>query len=80
MLNALVEHEELCRNLSLQAESDSAVPEQLIAGIVSRHFAVLSEVIETDAWHRVLEALVRELMESDLLSFHTDKLRYLPVE
>jgi hypothetical protein len=31
----------------------------------------LSECSETDAWHRVLETLVRELTESDLLSFHT---------
>lgn len=71
MLNALVEREELCRKLSLLAESDAVVPEQQIAGIVSRHFAALSGHSETDAWHRVLESLVRELTESDLLSFHT---------
>ena len=68
MLNALVEREELCRKLSLQAESDVAVPEQQIAGIVSRYFSALSERSETGAWHRVL---VRELTESGLLSFHT---------
>ncbi|EDC2918756.1 hypothetical protein GAD60_21730 [Salmonella enterica] len=71
MLNALVEREELCRKLSLQAESDAAVPEQQIAGIVSRYFSALSERSETGAWHRVLEVLVRELTESGLLSFHT---------
>ncbi|EBB6210911.1 MULTISPECIES: hypothetical protein [unclassified Salmonella] len=71
MLNALVEREELCRKLSLQAGSDAAVPEQQIAGIVSRYFAALSGHSETDAWHRVLESLVHELTESDLLSFHT---------
>lgn len=71
MLNALVEREELCRKLSPQAESDAAVPEQQIAGIVSRYFSALSERSETDAWHRVLEVLVRELTESGLLSFHT---------
>jgi hypothetical protein len=71
MLNALVEREELCRKLSPVADSGIAVPEQQIAGIVSRHFAALSEHSETLAWHRVLEGLVRELTESDLLSFHT---------
>ncbi|EDT8279609.1 hypothetical protein GZ08_004257 [Salmonella enterica subsp. enterica serovar Javiana] len=71
MLNALVEREELCRKLSLQTESDAAVPEQQIAGIVSRYFSALSERSETGAWHRVLEVLVRELTESSLLSFHT---------
>ncbi|STU33261.1 Uncharacterised protein [Klebsiella pneumoniae] len=71
MLNALVEREELCRKLSLQAGSDAAVPEQQIAGIVSRYFSALSERSETVAWHRVLEGLVRELTESGLLSFHT---------
>lgn len=70
MLNALVEREELCRKLSLQAENDAAVPEQQIAGIVSRYFSALSAHSETDIWHRVLEVLVRELTESDLLSFH----------
>lgn len=64
MLNALVEREELWRKLSLQAESDAAVPEQQIAGIVSRYFSALSERSETGAWHR-------ELTESGLLSFHT---------
>lgn len=71
MLNALVEREELCSKLSLQAENDVAVPEQQIAGIVSRYFSSLSERSETDAWHRVMEVLVRELTESGLLSFHT---------
>lgn len=64
MLNALVEREELCRKLSPVADSG-------IAGIVSRHFAALSEHSETVTWHRVLEALIRELIESDLLSFHS---------
>lgn len=71
MLNALVEREELCRKLSLQTEDDTVVPEQQIAGIVSRHFAALSGHSETDAWYRVLEALVLELTDADLLSFHT---------
>ncbi|WP_330451553.1 hypothetical protein [Pantoea agglomerans] len=71
MLNALVEREELCRKLSLQAENGDAVPEQQIAGIVSRYFSALSERSETGAWHRVLEVIVRELTESGLLSFHT---------
>lgn len=71
MLNALVEREELCRKLSLQTENSDAVPEQQIAGIVSRYFSALSEPSETSAWHRVLEVLVRELTESGLLSFHT---------
>lgn len=71
MLNALVEHEELCRKLSLQTENGDAVPEQQIAGIVSRNFSALSERSETCDWHRVLEVLVRELTESGLLSFHT---------
>ncbi|EAM5964802.1 hypothetical protein GFW03_15325 [Salmonella enterica] len=71
MLNALVEREELCRKLSLQTENGDAVPEQQIAGIVSRYFSALSELSETSAWHRVLEGLVRELTESGLLSFHT---------
>ncbi|MBN0647024.1 hypothetical protein JTM27_38070, partial [Pseudomonas aeruginosa] len=71
MLNALVEREELCRKLSLQTENSDAVPEQQIAGIVSRYFSALSERSETGAWHRVLEGLVRELTESGLLSFHT---------
>lgn len=71
MLNALVEREELCRKLSLQTENSDAVPEQQIAGIVSRYFSALSELSETSAWHRVLEGLVRELTESGLLSFHT---------
>lgn len=47
------------------------VPEQQIAGVVSRHFASLSERSETEAWHLVLSALVSELAEADLLSFHT---------
>ncbi|HCL6201823.1 TPA: hypothetical protein N2O80_005067 [Klebsiella pneumoniae] len=71
MLNALVEREELYRKLSLQTENSDAVPEQQIAGIVSRYFSALSERSETGAWHRVLEGLVRELTESGLLSFHT---------
>jgi hypothetical protein len=71
MLNSLVEREELCRKLSPPAVSDSTVPEQQIAGMVSRHFAALSESSETNVWHRVLEALVCEMTESDLLSFHT---------
>lgn len=71
MLNALVAREELCRQLSLRADSDDIVPEQQIAGMVSRYFSALSERSETDAWHRVVELLVRELTESDLLSFHT---------
>ncbi|EBK7142948.1 hypothetical protein DSD94_17860 [Salmonella enterica] len=71
MLNALVEREELCRKLSLQAEKGDAVPEKQIASIVSRNFSALSERSEISAWHRVLEGLVRELTESGLLSFHT---------
>lgn len=71
MLNALVEREELCRKLPLQTENGDAVPEQQIAGIVSRYFSALSELSETCDWHRVLEVLVRELTESGLLSFHT---------
>lgn len=58
-------------NCPLQEESDAAVPEQQIAGIVSRYFSALSERSESDAWHRVL---VRELTESDLLSFHTSNI------
>lgn len=68
MLNTLVEREELCRKLSLQADNGDAVPEQQIAGIINRYFSALSELSETCAWHRVL---VRELTESGLLSFHT---------
>lgn len=71
MLDALVEREELCRKLSLKRDSQTTVPEQQIAGIVSRYFSVLSEHSEIDAWHRTMEVLVRELTESDLLSFHT---------
>lgn len=41
-LNALVEREELCRKLSLQTDNGDAVPEQQIAGIVSRYFSALS--------------------------------------
>lgn len=71
MLNSLVEREELCHKLSPPAVSGAIVPEQQIASMVSRHFAALSESSETNVWHRVLEALVSELTESDLLSFHT---------
>lgn len=71
MLNALVEREELRHELSPLPDSAGAVPEQLIAGMVSRHFASLSEHSEADAWHMVLKALVRELTDADLLSFHT---------
>lgn len=49
MLNALVEREELCRKLSLQTNNGDAVPEQQIAGIVSRYFSALSERSETGA-------------------------------
>ncbi len=71
MLNSLVEREELCRKLSPPAVFGAVVPEQLIASTVSRHFTMLSEISETNVWHRVLEALVSELTEFDLLSFHT---------
>lgn len=47
MLNALVEREVLCRKLSLQTGNGDAVPEQQIAGIVSRYFSTLSERSET---------------------------------
>ncbi|EBP9391898.1 hypothetical protein ATP18_25700, partial [Salmonella enterica] len=70
MLSALVEREELRRQLAPVPAGD-IVPEQLIAGVVSRHFASLSERSETEAWHLVLSALVSELAEADLLSFHT---------
>ncbi|EAW1322285.1 hypothetical protein AHX51_28380 [Salmonella enterica subsp. diarizonae] len=68
MLSALVEREELRRQLAPAGED--TVPEQLIAGVVSRHFASLSEHSETQAWHLVLSALVSELVGADLLSFH----------
>lgn len=71
MLSALVEREELRRQLAPVPAGEDAVPEQLIAGVVSRHFASLSEHSETQAWHLVLSALVSELVEADLLSFHT---------
>ncbi|EDJ8221209.1 hypothetical protein CGY26_25065, partial [Salmonella enterica] len=71
MLSALVEREELRRQLAPVPAGEDAVPEQLIAGVVSRHFASLSERSETEAWHLVLSALVSELAEADLLSFHT---------
>ncbi|HBM0000404.1 TPA: hypothetical protein N5G30_004710 [Salmonella enterica subsp. enterica serovar Paratyphi B] len=71
MLSALVEREELRRQLAPVPAGEDAVPEQLIAGVVSRHFASLSEHSETEAWHLVLSALVSELAEADLLSFHT---------
>ncbi|EJG3702868.1 hypothetical protein M9289_004667 [Salmonella enterica] len=71
MLSALVEREELRRRLAPVPAGEDAVPEQLIAGVVSRHFASLSEHSETEAWHLVLSALVSELVEADLLSFHT---------
>ncbi|EEM8924360.1 hypothetical protein GL409_04780 [Salmonella enterica] len=71
MLSALVEREELRRQLAPVPAGEDAVPEQLIAGVVSRHFASLSEHSETEAWHLVLSALVSELVEADLLSFHT---------
>ncbi|EJQ5250329.1 hypothetical protein NX289_005013, partial [Salmonella enterica] len=71
MLSALVEREELRRQLAPVPAGEDAVPEQLIAGVVSRHFASLSERSETEAWHLVLSALVSELVEADLLSFHT---------
>ncbi|EBP9406054.1 hypothetical protein ATP26_27010, partial [Salmonella enterica] len=67
MLSALVEREELRRQLAPVPAGD-IVPEQLIAGVVSRHFASLSERSETEAWHLVLSALVSELAEADLLS------------
>ncbi|EDW4369307.1 hypothetical protein AA445_005365 [Salmonella enterica subsp. diarizonae] len=71
MLSALVEREELRRRLAPVPAGEDSVPEQLIAGVVSRHFASLSERSETEAWHLVLSALVSELVEADLLSFHT---------
>ncbi|HIB1553644.1 TPA: hypothetical protein ACWV58_004981 [Salmonella enterica subsp. enterica serovar Muenchen] len=71
MLSALVEREELRRQLAPVPADEDAVPEQLIAGVVSRHFASLSEHSETEAWHLVLSALVSELVEADLLSFHS---------
>ncbi|EEU7751048.1 hypothetical protein HED96_004510 [Salmonella enterica] len=71
MLSALVEREELRRQLAPVPAGEDAVPEQLIAGVVSRHFASLSEHSETEAWHLALSALVSELVEADLLSFHT---------
>lgn len=71
MLSALVEREELRRQLAPVPAGEDTVPEQLIAGVVSRHFASLSEHSETEAWHLVLSALVSELAEADLLSFHT---------
>ncbi|EDW9102945.1 hypothetical protein NOF79_002927 [Salmonella enterica] len=71
MLSALVEREELRRQLAPVPAGEDAVPVQLIAGVVSRHFASLSEHSETEAWHLVLSALVSELVEADLLSFHT---------
>ncbi|EDJ1091101.1 hypothetical protein GE844_22195 [Salmonella enterica] len=71
MLSALVEREELRRQLAPVPAGEDTVPEQLIAGVVSRHFASLSERSETEAWHLVLSALVSELVEADLLSFHT---------
>lgn len=71
MLSALVEREELRRQLAPVPAGEDTVPEQLIAGVVSRHFASLSEHSETKAWHLVLSALVSELAEADLLSFHT---------
>lgn len=70
MLTALVEREELRRQLAPVPAGEDIVPEQLIAGVVSRHFASLSEHSETEAWHLVLSALVSELVEADLLSFH----------
>ncbi|EHC9819287.1 hypothetical protein JYZ60_003681 [Salmonella enterica subsp. enterica serovar Newport] len=70
MLSALVEREELRRQLAPVPAGEDTVPEQLIAGVVSRHFASLSEHSETEAWHLVLSALVSELVEADLLSFH----------
>ncbi|EFT2484856.1 hypothetical protein HVH02_003760 [Salmonella enterica] len=70
MLSALVEREELRRQLAPVPAGD-IVPEQQIAGVVSRHFASLSERSETEAWHLVLSTLVSELAEADLLSFHT---------
>lgn len=57
MLNALVEREELCRKLSLQTENGDIVPEQQIAGNLSRYFSAMSEHSETVTWHRVLEVL-----------------------
>ncbi|EJG5926752.1 hypothetical protein NAE50_005278 [Salmonella enterica] len=71
MLSTLVEREELRRQLAPVPAGEDTVPEQLIAGVVSRHFASLSEHSETEAWHLVLSALVSELAEADLLSFHT---------
>ncbi|EMD4511710.1 hypothetical protein VQ300_004743 [Salmonella enterica] len=71
MLSALVEREELRRQLAPVPAGEDTVPEQLIAGVVSRHFASLSEHSETEAWHLVLSVLVSELVEADLLSFHT---------
>ncbi|EBW7255844.1 hypothetical protein DQC13_25805 [Salmonella enterica subsp. enterica serovar Gatow] len=71
MLSALVEREELRRQLAPVPAGEDTVPEQQIAGVVSRHFASLSERSETEAWHLVLSALVSELVEADQLSFHT---------
>jgi len=71
MLNALVAREELRSDLSPDPADDAAVPEQMIAGMVNRHFASLSGHSETAAYHLALRALVRELTESDLLTFHT---------
>lgn len=71
MLTALVEREELRRQLAPVPAGEDIVPEQQIAGVVSRHFASLSEHSEADAWHTVLKALVLELTDADLLSFHT---------
>lgn len=70
ILSTLVEREELRRQLAPVPAGDDAVPEQQIAGVVNRHFASLSERSETEAWHLVLSALVSELVEADLLSFH----------
>lgn len=67
MLNALVEREELRQKLTPSVGCGPAVPEQQIAWTISRHFTAFSEHRETDAWHVVLEALVRDLTDSDLL-------------
>lgn len=83
MLNSLVEREELCRKLSLQTENGDAVPEQQIAGIVSRNFSALSECMVRNLNRSLLRvltinAVIGNAMMASWYETHGDKM-YFPV-
>lgn len=68
LLHSWADKDELRQRL-MPAPELNAVPEQHIAGIVSRHLAPLSADSEVIHYRVALESLVLELMEAELLSF-----------